>query len=202
MRVALGITVSVLCFASPPAMAGTGAAPRGSAPLQDLRVVPATPHHDAAPSSTLRIHREVTTVRPSLGEQIDAAGRVRQRLRSSMLEFYPSGDGFHLAAGVRMFERQNFLGDAQRVTHGLLYNPRGTNAESIRAGFRSYTPAVTMGYTRTVSEGLTLGLEGGALLGRAASSMPRSFRLATTGTNGGEHGGLNPVANMVVGFHF
>eukprot|EP01035_Chromulina_nebulosa_P040990 gene40989-55400_t len=136
-------------------------------------------------------------VQPAVGEQIDAAGRVRQRLRSSMLEFYPSGDGFHVAAGVRMFERQNFFNDAQRVTHGLLYNPRGTNAESIRAGFRNYTPAVTMGYTRTVSEGLTLGLEGGALLGRAASSMPRSFRLAATGSDGGEHGGVNPVANML-----
>ncbi|MDH7971687.1 hypothetical protein QH494_05785 [Sphingomonas sp. AR_OL41] len=202
MRVALGITVSVLCLASPPVMAGTGAAPRGSAPLQDLRTGTATAHRDAPSSATLRIYRDATMVQPSLGEQIDAAGRVRQRLRSSMMEFYPSGDGFHVAAGVRMFERQNFFNDAQRVTHGLLYNPRGTNAESIRAGFRSYTPAMTMGYTRTVSEGLTLGLEGGALLGRAASAMPRSFRLAATGSNGGDHGGINPVANMVVGFHF
>ena len=36
----------------------------------------------------------------------------------------------------------------------------------------------------------------------SSSSMPRSFRLAATGSNGGEHGGVNPVANMVVGFHF
>ena len=65
----------------------------------------------------------------------------------------------------------------------------------------SLTPAVAMGYSRDVARGLTVGLEGGAMMGRANNAMPRSFRLATSGSND-ERNGFNPIANMVVGWHF
>src|SRR3569623_390905 len=188
MRAALGIAVSALCLASQPASAGPGAASLGSAPLQDLRVVHMTVRHGSAPTQTLRVRFDIASRYQSVS-LLDDPVHVRQRLRSSMLEFYPSGDGFHIGAGLRMFERQNFFADAQRVTHGVLYNPRGLGDEAPRAGFRRYTHDVTRG------------LEGGAMLTRATASMPRSYRLATTGGIG-DRGGFNPVANMVVGYRF
>jgi len=200
MRAALGIAVSALCLASQPASAGPGAASLGSAPLQDLRVGHMTVRHGSAPTQTLRVRFDIASRYQSVS-LLDDPVHVRQRLRSSMLEFYPSGDGFHIGAGLRMFERQNFFADAQRVTHGVLYNPRGLGDEAPRAGFRRYTPAVTAGYTRTLAHDVTLGLEGGAMLTRATASMPRSYRLATTGGIG-DRGGFNPVANMVVGYRF
>lgn len=200
MRAALGIAVSALCLASQPALAGPGAASLGSAPLQDLRISGSTVRHTSALTPTLRVQFDIASRYQSPGLFNDPV-HMRQRLRSSMLEFYPSGDGVHIGAGLRMFERQNFFADAQRVTHGMLYNPRGLGDEAPRAGFRNYSPAVTAGYTRAVANGLTMGLEGGALFTRANNSMPRSYRLATSG---GLHdrGGFNPVANMVVAYQF
>lgn len=200
MRAALGIAVTALCLASQPALAGPGAASLGSAPLQDLRISGNTVRHTNALTQTLRIRFDIASRYQSPGLFNDPV-HMRQRLRSSMLEFYPSGDGFHIGAGLRMFERPNFFADAQRVTHGVLYNPRGLGDPGIRAGFRSYTPAIATGYTRNVAQGLTIGVEGGAMFTRANGSMPRSFRLAATGS-GDDRGGLNPVANMVVGLHF
>jgi hypothetical protein len=200
MRAALGIAVSALCLASQPAFAGPGATSLGSASLQDLPINNIFVRHTTALSQTLRLHVDIASRYHSVGLFNDPV-HMRQRLRSSMLEFYPSGDGFHLGAGIRMFERQNFFSDAQRVTHGVLYNPRGLGDEAPRAGFRGYTPAITTGYSRTVTHGFTIGVEGGAMLTRATASMPRSYRFATTGGIG-DHGGVNPVANMVATLAF
>jgi hypothetical protein len=200
MRAALGIAVSALCLASQPALAGHGATSLGSASLRDLRIGNDIVRHTNALTQTLRVRFDIASRYQSPGLFSDPV-HMRQRLRSSMLEFYPSGDGFHVSAGIRMFERQNFFADAQRVTQGVLYNPRGLGDPGIRAGFRSYTPAAAMGYTRNVAHGLTVGVEGGAMFTRANGSMPRSFRLAATGGTG-DGGGFNPVANMVVGWHF
>jgi hypothetical protein len=200
MRAALGIAVSALCLASQPALAGPGATSLGSASLQDLRVSNAKVRHASALTQVLRVRFDIASRYQSPGLFNDPV-HMRQRLRSSMVEFYPNGDGFHIGAGIRMFERQNFFGDAQRVTHGVLYNPRGLGDEAPRAGFRGYTPAVTAGYSRAVAHGFTIGVEGGAMLTRAIASMPRSYRYATTGGIG-ERGGLNPVANMVATVSF
>ena len=201
MRAALGMAVMAVCLASQPALAGTGATSRGSASLQSL------------PGDAAKVRR-TTAVTPDLRIRFDAVIPVdgdtllggpdpllRQRLATAMMEYYPSGHGLHFSAGIRMFERTNFLRDADLATHGLLYNPRGMNADGVRAGFRRYTPAVAMGYSRDVARGLTIGLEGGAMMGRANNSMPRSFRLAATGSSD-ERNGFNPIANMVVGWHF
>ncbi len=200
MRAALGIAVSALCLASQPALAGPGATSLGSASLQDLRIASTTVRHTSAPTQTLRIRLDIASRYQSIALFNDPA-HMRQRLRSSMVEFYPSDEGLHIGAGIRMFERQNFFAGAERVTHGILYNPRGLGDEAPRAGFRGYTPAVTAGYTRTVAHDVTIGVEGGAMLTRAVASMPRSYRYATTGGLG-EQGGLNPVANMAATFTF
>jgi hypothetical protein len=200
MRAALGIAVSALCLASQPALAGPGATLLGSASLQALRISNTTVRHSSALTQTLRVRFDIASRYQSPGLLNDPA-HMRQRLRSSMLEFYPSGDGFHVGAGIRMFERQNFFGDAQRITHGMLYNPRGLGDEAPRAGFRGYTPAITAGYSRNLARGFTIGVEGGAMLTRANAAMPRSYRLATTGGIG-DRGGFNPVANMVATVSF
>lgn len=172
----------------------------GSASLQDLRIFGTTVRHTSALTQPLRIRYDIASRYRSSG-LFDDPAHIRQRLRSSMVEFYPSGEGLHVGAGIRVFERQNFFAGAERVTHGILYNPRGLGDEAPRAGFRGYTPAVTAGYSRTVTPDVTIGLEGGAMLTRAVASMPRSFRYATTG-GVGERGGLNPVANMIATFAF
>src|SRR3569832_300563 len=108
MRSALGIAISALCFVSQPALAGPGAASLGSAPLQDLRISGITVRHTKALTQTLRVRFDVASRYQSPGLFNDPV-HMRQRLRSSMLEFYPRGDGFHIGAGLRMFERQNFF---------------------------------------------------------------------------------------------
>jgi hypothetical protein len=200
MRAALGTAIMALCLASQPVIAGSGVTPRGSASLQSLPVGDSDVQQISALSKTLRIRTNLASIYDT-GSLFDDQAHMRQRLHSSMVEFYPGGDGFHIGAGIRMFERQNFFAGAERVTHGLIYNPRGLGDEAPRAGFRGYTPAVTTGYSRAVGHGLTIGVEGGAMLTRANASMPRSYRLATTGGIA-DHGGLNPVANMVATFKF
>ena len=151
-------------------------------------------------SKALRIRTNLVSVYETGGLFSDTV-HMRQRLRSSMFEFYPSGDGFHIGAGIKMFERVNLLGDSARISHGLIYNPRGLGDEGPRSGYRGYQPAVTMGYTRQLSHALTLGIEGGTMLTHANNTMPRSFRLATTGSTS-QGGGLNPVANLVASVKF
>ncbi len=200
MRAALGTAVMALCFLSQPALAGSGVAPRGSASRQSQSTGGVAPRHVGATSQVLRARLAASSVYEPHGLFSDTA-HMRQRLRSSMFEFYPSGDGFHIGAGIKMFERVNLMGDSQRISHGLIYNPRGQGDEGPRSGYRGYQPAVTMGYTRQIGQALTLGVEGGAMLTHANNTMPRSFRLASTGSTR-DSSGFNPVANMVVGVHF
>lgn len=194
MRAMVGIAVSALCLASQPALAGPGAASLGSAPLQDIRISDTIVRHIGALAQMWRVRFDIAGRYQSPRLFGDPA-YMRQRLRSAMVGFYPHGEGFHVGAGIRMFERQNFFAGAERITHGILYNPRGLGDEAPRAGFRGYAPAGTAGYTRAVAHDLTIGVKGGTMLTRAVASMPRSYRYATTGGLG-ERGGLNPVANM------
>jgi hypothetical protein len=133
-------------------------------------------------------------------------GNVRQRIASSMFDFYPMGvnSGFHFSGGARYYRRDNFAIDQQTLTHGLLYSPNWHTGGGSRAGFKRFTPAATMGYTSTIGDKLLIGVEGGALMGRATNPMPRAMERALT-----EHAlgfsqphGLNEVASFVVGMRF
>ena len=206
MRVALGIAVSALCLASPPAFAGEGAAHRGDAPL---RLADSADVAGPVVVSTInkliadfRLRTAVVTAKPSLLD--DPEGRVQRRIASSMFDFYPGGNGvgFHLSAGMRYYSRTNFAIEAQKMTNGLLYSPNWHTGNGSRAGFKRFTPAMTFGYTGAVTRNLHFGLEGGALLGRVNSSAPQSLRRPWIGSALEERSGLNPVANFVLGLRF
>jgi hypothetical protein len=146
---------------------------------------------------------------PRLGAQIVYRGgytpledMVRPRFLGGMIDLYPSEhSGFRLSVGTRYFGRPNFWIAAEQATGGLLYDPHMTRGgRGLSRGFRRSTPAMTLGYDREISKGFVLGLEGGALSGRAI--MPtRPSRWSAAGVRDGGFG-LNPVATMSARFAF
>jgi len=163
-----------------------------------------------APKSVARVRVGLLLPKsPRLGPQIVYRGgytpldeMVRPRFIGGMIDLYPSErSGIRLSVGTRYFARPNFWIAAEQATGGVLYDPHMTRGgRSLSRGFRRSTPAMTLGYDREVSNGLVLGLEGGALSDRAI--MPtRPGRWSATGVRDGGFG-LNPVATMSARFAF
>lgn len=125
-------------------------------------------------------------------------GAMQHRFASSMIDYYPfHGSGLHLSGGMKFFSVANFVRDAEKATGGLLYIPRlpGTSS-GVRTGFNRRTPAATVGYSGKYKNAL-FGVEMGTLVGAANADLPRSYRAL-----GERRGGLNPIANLVVGMKF
>jgi hypothetical protein len=126
-----------------------------------------------------------------------ARDRVQQRIASSMVEFYPVGDsGFHLSAGTRLYDTR---AGEQATNRGLMVAPRPLNAPGGKIGLKR-TPALTMGYTGRAADGTSIGLEVGAMKGRAyadANDMARRTRAERIGGNP-----VNPMIHLVVGRRF
>jgi hypothetical protein len=163
-----------------------------------------------APKSVARVRVGLLPPKsPRLGPQIVYRGgytpldeMVRPRFIGGMIDLYPTErSGIRLSIGTRYFARPNFWIAAEQATGGILYDPHMTRGgRSLSRGFRRSTPAMTLGYDREVSNGLVLGLEGGALSDRAI--MPtRPNRWSATGVRDGGFG-LNPVATMSARFAF
>lgn len=146
-----------------------------------------------------RLHATVAVT--DQAPSVDADSRLRHRIASAMMEFYPvTGTGFHLSAGMRMFSRTNFMAEAEKFTGGLLFAPHGMGNSAVRNGFKRYTPAMTVGYTRMIQRDLSLGLEAGSLLGHAYSGIPG--RIHNGASLGGSGAAMNPIMNLVVGARF
>jgi hypothetical protein len=172
---------------------------------------------NTAPMATKPAPKGVARVRvglllpksPRLGPQIVYRGgytpldeMVRPRFIGGMIDLYPTErSGIRLSVGTRYFARPNFWIAAEQATGGILYDPHMTRGgRALSRGFRRSTPAMTLGYDREVSNGLVLGLEGGALSDRAI--MPtRPGRWSASGVRDGGYG-LNPVATMSARFAF
>lgn len=163
-----------------------------------------------APKIVARVRVGLLPARsPRLGPQIVYRGgytpldeMVRPRFIGGMIDLYPTErSGIRLSVGTRYFARPNFWIAAEQATGGILYDPHMTRGgRSLSRGFRRSTPAMTLGYDREVSNGLVLGIEGGALSDRAI--MPtRPGRWSATGVRDGGFG-LNPVATMSARFAF
>jgi hypothetical protein len=163
-----------------------------------------------APKSVARVRIGLLLPKsPRLGPQIVYRGgytpldeMVRPRFIGGMIDLYPTErSGIRLSIGTRYFARPNFWIAAEQATGGILYDPHMTRGgRALSRGFRRSTPAMTLGYDREVSNGLVLGLEGGALSDRAI--MPtRPGRWSATGVRDGGFG-LNPVATMSARFAF
>lgn len=122
--------------------------------------------------------------------------RLRKGFGGSMIDYFPlGGDGFHLSTGGRMSSR---LSSPFRDNQ-LFYAPRGGGMRSSR----HLTPAVTMGYSKQMQHGLTMGLEGGMLMGHLDSSyysVIHPLRLSRAGESGGS--AANAVARLTAAFRF
>jgi hypothetical protein len=134
--------------------------------------------------------------------------RVRRGFGGAMADYYPFGvDGFHFSGGSRFYSRgparagvvdARGLVDMRYAT--LLYAPRSVLARASRR----MTPALTAGYTKLVAGGMSLGVEGGAMLGKfdsLAGALVRPPRLRGAGLGDGA-GRLNQIARMTFGYHF
>ncbi|WP_174297296.1 hypothetical protein [Sphingomonas bacterium] len=138
----------------------------------------------------------------------DQINSLRRGFGGTMVDYFPlGGDGFHISGGSRFYSRgpgraasidSRGLVDMRYVT--LLYAPRTILARASRR----MTPALTFGYTKLVQGGISLGVEGGAMLGRfdtLAGSLARPPRLRGAGVSDGA-GQLSQVARLTFGYHF
>lgn len=129
-----------------------------------------------------------------------AREHVQPRVTGSMIDFYPDrSGGFHLSAGTRLYDVAGATG-ASRAAGGLLRTPRPGNAPGARAGLKR-TPAVTLGYTGVVDDDTSVGVEVGAMTGRAYTTTTDMVRRSRADRGGGD-GPVNPMVNLVVGRRF
>lgn len=125
----------------------------------------------------------------------DQASRLRKGFGGSMIDYFPLGlDGFHISSGGRMMSRLSSPFHDQ-----LLYAPRGGGIRSSRR----LTPAMTMGYSRQLQHGLTMGVEGGVVMGHLDNNYYSVVRPGRSNRlNDGGRGNSNPVARMTVAYSF
>lgn len=127
-------------------------------------------------------------------------GRVRNRAASQMADFYPiDGTGFHLSAGLRFFEARSMLRRNMKAMRDLVYLPYSRSNSGVHGGYRR-VPSMAIGYTQSLDKNVNLGVEVGAMLGRATGPM-RRFGGERVGRGGGR-GGANPIVHLVVGVNF
>lgn len=131
---------------------------------------------------------------------------LHHRFASAMMDYYPvEGSGFHASFGARFYKKQYIQRDQQISTNGLLYVPRlpRGGGGGVR-GFRRATPAATVGYTEMLRSNFVIGVEAGAMLGRAIDSRPDGRGL--NGLRGVERRDsamrTNPVVNVTFAYAF
>ncbi|WP_242140538.1 MULTISPECIES: hypothetical protein [unclassified Sphingomonas] len=164
------------------------------APAAVGRVTPV----EARLAPDFRLRLAVLSTSETLDPLQDPDGTMKHRFASSMIDYYPiHGSGLHLSGGMKFFSVANFVRDAEKATGGLLYAPRLPGGNSgVRTGFNRRTPAATVGYSGTYHNAM-FGVEMGTLIGAANANLPRSYRAL-----GDRPGGLNPIANLMVGLKF
>ncbi len=164
----------------------------------------AKPKEKATPIAAMRVGL-VRAKTPLIGLRLVYRGgytpmndMVRPRFLRGMVDIYPSTNyGFRFSVGTRYFARRNFWVDADQSTRGLLYDPHMTRGgRGLMRGYRRYTPAATIGYDISPAKGLVLGLEGGAITGRAIAPM-RPGRIAALRTpTTDDRNGMNKVFTL------
>jgi hypothetical protein len=135
MRVALMVAVLAGGITACPAWSQEALPLRGIAPAQRLAASHGVPYPGLALTPDFHLRIEFAP-RPVADLLLDPDSTLRKRFASSMMDFYPlAGQGFHFSGGLRFYSRTNFARDAELMTHGLLYVPRGPNASM---GVRGY----------------------------------------------------------------
>lgn len=168
-----------------------------------LRILPLRDVSRVQPIVGQPLRRDVALrvqLAPDASPLLGGDSRIQPRIAKAMFDFYPDGGigGFHISAGLHYYSRYNANLEAQRATDGKLFVPRGRSGGGIRTGFNRYTPAATMGFSQPLGHGALVGVEAGALVGRALNARP----LQNVGSIGESHSGINPMANLVIGMRF
>ena len=126
-------------------------------------------------------------------------GRMRNRPASAMADFYPiDGTGFHLSAGLRFFESRSMLRQNLKAMRDLVYLPYSRSNSGVHWGYRR-VPAMAVGYTQPLDQGTFVGIEVGAMLGRATGSMRR---FGQGGERRREGRGPNSIVHLMFGVSF
>lgn len=205
MRVAFGAALGIVCSVAQPAWPNGGAARRGDVPLQ-TRVAGligggVQRGAELAPSFRLRIDAGAVASTRQPGE---TGEHLRRRFTNSMVDYYPFGDGFHLSTGGRLDNRAKATRGAVSDMRYLLYTPKSLGTR--RTGIKRFSPAMTAGYAATLDDGVTLGLEAGALVERNDPAIREFNRFAHQGTRGGgrfdSNSRVNPVVQLAFGYKF
>lgn len=153
-------------------------------------------------AANFRVRTNVATVPQG---PLGARDRVHQRLAGSMIDFYPmDGQGFRLSAGSRFYDVRGASSGSQIAgpdasARALLAVPRTAGAPGGKAGLKRSTPALTMGYAGTLGAATDVGLEVGAMKGRAYAT---TADIARSGAHEDGGGKVNPVVSVVLGRHF
>lgn len=146
---------------------------------------------------------------PRMGPQLVRRGgyvaltdMVHPRPFRGMTDIYPMADaGFHVSIGSRYFARPNFWSTAEQASRGILYDTRWRGGGGVPTGFRRRTWALTTGYDAEVLPRLVVGIEGGALRGRAINPGPRGRMFRADDRKAGR-AGINPIATFAVRWAF
>ncbi len=125
---------------------------------------------------------------------------VRSR-GSSMTDVYLHGTyGFHLSAGSSYrvdYVAPDYGPGAAAGAAALMKLPFG--AVQLRDGYESYAPVAMLGYDHPLTDRLRIGVEGGAMRGRAAAIYPVESMPTEIPP---DRVGINPVGDLVVTYLF
>lgn len=196
MRIVLGVALGLAAASMSVAATAAPADPLDpSSPAVVGRLLPV----ETKLAPDFHVRTDLLTTSASVNPIGDPNSPMQHRFASSMIDYYPlGGSGLRLSAGMRFFQVANFLKDAEKATAGLLYNPRlPGSGNAVRTGFNRHTPAATVGYTSNFKNAL-VGFEVGSLIGNANANLPRAMERLSNRARGG----MNPIANVVVGLRF
>ena len=132
-------------------------------------------------------------------------GKARPRRVATMLDFYPEADsGLHLSAGIRFLSklgRQVWNPYRASQANALIYSPALVGRLPDRTNIARNAPAMTMGWTRTVSNVATFGIEAGTIFEHGgASRTSGSIADARLGT--ARWSRIDPVAQVAFALKF
>lgn len=161
--------------------------------------------HAAAQTDAYPLLDHTPTLSATLTTSDDTvtAGRVHARYMSSMGDFYPAGDdsGFHVSAGLGLFERRSMLRQNLEEMRDLVYLPYTRSNSGVHWGYRRVA-TIAAGYTQPIDDNVSLGIEAGAMMGRALSRGGRRMGLRRLADGDGPHSGPNPVVHLVLDVNF
>ena len=207
MRVALGAAVIAASIVSAPALADGGAARRGDVPLPSttINLIGMGTQSGVAIVPNFRLRLDSGII-PAERHRIETQGSeqsaLRKRFSSSMIDYYPLGEGFRLSLGGRLDNRNKGARSAGGLANTLLYAPKAMRGRNGMQSFKKFSPAMTAGFGESIGKNMTIGFEAGALIARN-DPMTREFvRFARMGSRNDQRfdigGGsrINPVAQV------